>query len=123
MKKLSCLFALVLLGSVTLAPVRAGSQALPEAPALPAPLPVPAASAAAALPGPAASAPSPRPVPDATVYPPVGETPPAVLNAPEPAARSGGFLAGNRSFPNFIGFLSNPTQAIDPRALTQITPV
>jgi hypothetical protein len=32
-------------------------------------------------------------------------------------------LAGNRNFPNFIGFMSNPTQNIDPRALTQLWPV
>src|SRR4051812_38217980 len=33
-------------------------------------------------------------------------------------------LAGNsRLFPNFIGFLSNPLQNIDPRALTQIWPM
>src|SRR5437764_1327419 len=32
-------------------------------------------------------------------------------------------LASNRSFPNFIGFLSNPLQNIDPRSLTQVVPI
>lgn len=34
-----------------------------------------------------------------------------------------GPLAGNRSFPNFIGFMSNPIQSIDPRAVTEIYPI
>jgi hypothetical protein len=34
-----------------------------------------------------------------------------------------GPLTGNRNFPNFIGFMSNPLQNIDPRALTQIWPM
>jgi hypothetical protein len=34
-----------------------------------------------------------------------------------------GFLAGTRDFPNFIGFISNPTQSIDPRANTEIYPI
>lgn len=36
---------------------------------------------------------------------------------------SGGFLTGNRNFQNFIGFLSNPLQNIDPRAVTSIWPI
>lgn len=32
-------------------------------------------------------------------------------------------LAGDRDFQNFIGFVSNPTLSLDPRALTQIWPV
>lgn len=32
-------------------------------------------------------------------------------------------LTGNRNFPNFIGFLSNPLQNIEPRAVTQIWPI
>src|SRR5205085_2527276 len=32
-------------------------------------------------------------------------------------------LASNRNFPNFIGFLSNPLQNIDPRSLTQVVPI
>lgn len=35
----------------------------------------------------------------------------------------GGFLTGDRGFPNFIGFLSNPSFAVDPRALTQLFPI
>jgi hypothetical protein len=34
-----------------------------------------------------------------------------------------GRFTSNRNFSNFIGFLSNPLQNIDPRALTQIWPV
>jgi hypothetical protein len=35
----------------------------------------------------------------------------------------GGALTSDRGFPNFIGFLSSPGTAIDPRALTQLWPV
>jgi len=34
-----------------------------------------------------------------------------------------GFLSSDRAFPNFIGYISNPTKAIDPRSLTQIIPI
>ena len=37
--------------------------------------------------------------------------------------RPSGFLTGNQNFPNFIGFLSNPIQSIDPRAVTEIWPM
>ena len=33
---------------------------------------------------------------------------------------STGFLIGNQNFPNFIGFISNPVQSIDPRSSTEI---
>jgi hypothetical protein len=36
---------------------------------------------------------------------------------------SGGRLSGTHDFPNFIGFMSNPLQNIDPRALTEIYPI
>ncbi len=32
-------------------------------------------------------------------------------------------MASNRNFPNFIGFMSNPLQNIDPRSLTQVVPI
>src|SRR5262249_46707896 len=32
-------------------------------------------------------------------------------------------LGGNHSFPNFIGFISNPLQNIDPRAVTELYPI
>ena len=32
-------------------------------------------------------------------------------------------LASNRNFSNFIGFISNPLQNIDPRSLTQVVPI
>jgi len=41
----------------------------------------------------------------------------------EPRGASNGYLAGNRNFPNFIGFISNPEQSIDPRATTEIWPM
>jgi hypothetical protein len=34
-----------------------------------------------------------------------------------------GFMKGTRSFPGFIGFISNPIENIDPRSLTQLFPV
>jgi hypothetical protein len=34
-----------------------------------------------------------------------------------------GRLAGNHAFPGFIGFLSNPLQNIDPRAVNEIYPI
>ncbi len=36
---------------------------------------------------------------------------------------SGGFLTSDRGFPNFIGFVSNPTRNFDPRSLTQLWPI
>jgi hypothetical protein len=40
-----------------------------------------------------------------------------------PPATSGGMLSGNHNFPNFINFISNPLQNIDPRAVTAIYPL
>jgi hypothetical protein len=34
-----------------------------------------------------------------------------------------GFLTGDKGFGNFIGFVSNPSLAIDPRSLTQLFPI
>jgi hypothetical protein len=36
---------------------------------------------------------------------------------------SGGFLTSDRGFPNFIGWMSNPTRNIDPRSLTELYPI
>jgi len=36
---------------------------------------------------------------------------------------SGGFLTSDRGFPNFIGWISNPSRSFDPRSLTQIWPL
>jgi hypothetical protein len=41
----------------------------------------------------------------------------------EPAAAGGKPLAGNHNFPNFINWISNPLQNIDPRAVTAIYPI
>lgn len=35
----------------------------------------------------------------------------------------GGLLTGNHNFPNFINFISNPLQSIDPRAVTAVYPI
>jgi hypothetical protein len=40
---------------------------------------------------------------------------------PDAAGRT--FLAGNHGFDNFIGFMSNPLQNIDPRAVTELWPI
>jgi len=60
-------------------------------------------------------------VPPAMVDPVLDESPPACNSCDQD--RPGGPLAGNRNFPNFIGPISNPVQAIDPRALTQLYPI
>src|ERR1043165_7955653 len=39
------------------------------------------------------------------------------------AGRSSTYLTGNRDFPNFIGFMSNPIMSIDPRAVTELWPM
>jgi hypothetical protein len=39
------------------------------------------------------------------------------------AGNEGGFLTGNHNFPNFINFVSDPLQSIDPRAVTAIYPI
>jgi hypothetical protein len=60
-------------------------------------------------------------VQDIRVAPPdVTTTSPAVIDFGIPSRNSSDFLKGNRSFPNFIGFLSNPIQSIEPRATTEI---
>ena len=55
-----------------------------------------------------------------------GEGPPIVIHDGGPSPFLGEpvqedtLLTGNRNFSNFIGFLSNPLQNIDPRAVTQV---
>jgi hypothetical protein len=49
--------------------------------------------------------------------------PPAWCPDGGPAGERGGMLAGNHNFPNFINFISNPLQSIDPRAVTAIYPI
>jgi hypothetical protein len=39
------------------------------------------------------------------------------------AVNRNGLLTGNHNFPNFIGFLSNPLESIDPRAMTAVCPL
>ena len=40
-----------------------------------------------------------------------------------PIESGNGFLAGNHNFPNFIGYMSSPLFAIDPRATTEVFPI
>ena len=40
-----------------------------------------------------------------------------------PAADQGSRFSGNHNFPNFINFISNPLESIDPRAVTAIYPI
>jgi hypothetical protein len=47
----------------------------------------------------------------------------AVFPADGPAGPQGGPLTGNHNFPNFINWISNPLQNIDPRAVTAIYPI
>jgi hypothetical protein len=55
---------------------------------------------------------------------PLGETEPILQDdAAFAVEEDSGRLTGNRNFPNFIGFLSNPLQNIEPRAVTQVWPV
>jgi hypothetical protein len=51
--------------------------------------------------------------------------PPVLCGADCPACppADGGCISGNHNFRNFIGFMSNPLQNIDPRALTAIYPL
>jgi hypothetical protein len=59
---------------------------------------------------------SPRPISDESV--------PAVLpDLSRESATGSGFLTGNRNFSRFIGFVSNPTQSIEGRSVTQVWPV
>lgn len=80
------------------------------------------------LPGPQALAQEPlpgAPGPTAPVLAP-GEltaSPPVLLTGDGPTETPGGPLTGNHSFRNFIGFMSNPLQSIDPRAVTAVYPL
>jgi hypothetical protein len=49
--------------------------------------------------------------------------PASVQAGGSPAGAGRGFLSGNHNFPNFINFISNPIQSIDPRAVTAIYPI
>src|SRR5262245_43374555 len=45
------------------------------------------------------------------------------FSAPGPDRAAGVFLTGNNNFPGFIGYISNPLYAIDPRAQTEFYPI
>ncbi len=65
----------------------------------------------------------PVPAPQAGPADSLGSSGPILF--PEPGATDGPTdrFRSNRNFSNFIGFLSNPLQNIDPRSLTQIWPI
>jgi hypothetical protein len=48
---------------------------------------------------------------------------PSFFQAEVAPSSQGDPLAGNHNFPNFIGWMSNPVQSVDPRAITAIYPI
>jgi hypothetical protein len=70
----------------------------------------------------AAQEPLPAAAPPATVVWPGEMASATQLTMPDDGP-AGGRLAGNHAFPSFIGFISNPLQNIDPRAVTEIYPI
>jgi hypothetical protein len=74
---------------------------------------------------PAQSAPSDPAGPAAPVLFPTetSDAPHALWPGGDAPHAEGGPLSGNHNFPNFIGFISNPLQNIDPRAVTAIYPI
>jgi hypothetical protein len=58
--------------------------------------------------------------PEQTVPPSSGCT---VFDDAASQSAAGGFLTGNHNFPRFIGFMSDPLQSVDPRAMTDIYPI
>jgi len=68
----------------------------------------------------APNAAGPVAVPGPLVGPAVEDLPVWDTGQPD---RGSGFLTGNRNFANFIGYMSNPLFAIDPRALTEMYPL
>lgn len=61
--------------------------------------------------------------PTGEIAPPVVSVAPVEFASPADDTAASGMLAGNHQFPGFIGFISNPLQNIDPRALTAIYPI
>lgn len=59
----------------------------------------------------------------ATASPPIGIDAPAPAWALSDVGTTTGRLAGTHQFPGFIGFMSNPLQNIDPRAVTELYPL
>jgi hypothetical protein len=70
--------------------------------------------------------PPPGPLPPAAPGFAAGDTPgacSAVFAGDGSEGAGGGFLTGNHAFPNFIDFVSNPLQNIDPRSVTAVYPL
>ncbi|HEY1861908.1 MAG TPA: hypothetical protein VGG61_16220 [Gemmataceae bacterium] len=68
---------------------------------------------------PAAGAPAPSAITDSTLT----QTSPALFPADGGSESAGGRFSGNHNFDNFIGWMDNPVQNIDPRAVTEIVPI
>lgn len=51
------------------------------------------------------------------------QMPAAPADCAPPGGANNGFLTGNHNFPNFINWMSNPIQNIDPRAVTALYPI
>ncbi|MGL4551082.1 MAG: hypothetical protein ACRC33_07835 [Gemmataceae bacterium] len=62
------------------------------------------------------------PLPPSPAWPPA-EAVPASIGLAAPITEASAAPAGTQGFSNFIGFMSNPVQNIDPRSLTQIFPI
>ena len=59
-----------------------------------------------------------------TLIPGAMQAPPSASFAGEDSpSDQGSLLSGNHNFPRFINFMSNPSQSIDPRAVTAIYPL
>jgi len=65
----------------------------------------------------------PFPAPDTTGTTVLEHADPTLFTSGGHEEAKGGFLSGNHNFPNFINFISNPLQSIDPRAVTAIYPL
>jgi len=63
------------------------------------------------------------PLPGTTDKPIWDSLDPTLATDAWPEQDQGGFLTGNHNFRNFINFISNPLQSIDPRAVTAIYPI
>ncbi len=75
-----------------------------------------------------AQAPTPDSAPPGNVAPASDATPGALPDVGTPALNLTDMpafdrLRGNEKFQNFIGFISNPMQSIDPRAITELYPI
>jgi hypothetical protein len=71
---------------------------------------------------PAPEAPAPS-IPTTPIGTAILDAPAVDLSCTAPSWSPRSMLSGNHHFDNFIGFMSNPVQSIDPRAVTEFWPV